>query len=75
VAALPPGFVHETLLVGGNGIGATADALGGALLARSGKPHVDAYGDFVLSHVGYWTVRFDANHPCAPKTPPRKNKP
>jgi hypothetical protein len=55
VAALPPGFVHETLLVGGAGIGAAADALGGALLARSGKPRVNAYTDFILSHVGYWS--------------------
>jgi hypothetical protein len=23
----------------------------------------------------WWQVRFDASHPCAPKTPPRKNKP
>jgi hypothetical protein len=24
---------------------------------------------------GKRVVRFDASHPCAPKTPPRKNKP
>ena len=55
VASLPPGFAHETVLVGGASPQAALDALGDALRALSGKPRTDAYADFVLSHVGYWT--------------------
>jgi hypothetical protein len=54
VATLPPGFVHETIVVGGAAPGAAMDNLGDALRARSGKPRTDAYGDFVLSHLGFW---------------------
>ena len=54
VATLPPGFVHETVIVGGEAPGAAMDNLGDALRALSGKPRTDAYGDFVLSHLGYW---------------------
>eukprot|EP00038_Savillea_parva_P003767 m.130016 g.130016 ORF g.130016 m.130016 type:complete len:666 (+) comp11274_c1_seq2:922-2919(+) len=55
VYALPPGFVHDTFLVGGTGINATVSAYGEALLTLSGKPRPDPNDDFVLSHLGYWT--------------------
>ena len=55
VRVLPAGFRHETMLVAGTGITAATQALGDALLARGGKQRADPYGDFVLSHLGYWT--------------------
>jgi len=55
VASLPPGFVHETVIVGGAAPGSAMDNLGDALRALSGKPRTDAYADFVLSHLGYWS--------------------
>jgi hypothetical protein len=54
VATLPPGFAHETIVVGGAAPGAAMDNLGDALRALSGKPRTDAYADFVLSHLGHW---------------------
>ena len=54
VATLPPGFAHETIIVGGAAPGAAMDSLGDALRALSGKPRTDAYTDFVLSHLGFW---------------------
>ena len=55
VKILPPGFTHETVLVGGPSINRTMYNLGDALLALSGKKRAAAYDDFVLSHLGYWT--------------------
>ena len=66
VRVLPPGFVHETLLVGGGGGGgggggtgitAAMRAYGDALLLKGGKRRVVAphARDFVLGHLGYWT--------------------
>lgn len=55
VGVIPPNFVHETILVGGQGFNDTLIAFGDALLAKSGKPRVDPYADTVLSNLGYWT--------------------
>ena len=67
VASLPPGFVHETVIVGGAAPGAAMDNLGDALRALSGKPRTDAYADFVLSHLGYWS-EFPPQEPLPPCT-------
>ena len=55
VRELPVGFVHETMLLAGPSVNATMRGLGDALLQKSRKPRPDPYGDFVLSHLGYWT--------------------
>jgi hypothetical protein len=55
VKHLPKGFKHETVLVGGKSINHTMYNLGDALLELSGKQRINAYDDFVLSHLGYWT--------------------
>ena len=55
VKHLPKGFTHETALVGGRTINHTMYNLGDVLLERGKKMRVNAYDDFVLSHLGYWT--------------------
>ncbi|HTX06426.1 MAG TPA: hypothetical protein VMD06_11420 [Steroidobacteraceae bacterium] len=55
IAALPAGFRHRTLLVLGNGIGATLDAWGRALQVLNGKKPVSNEADVMLRKFGYWT--------------------
>jgi hypothetical protein len=54
VLSIPKGFVHETVLVAGHGLNDTLISFGDLLLAKSKKPRVDPYKDFVLSHLGHW---------------------
>ena len=54
VESIPKGFGHTTLLFGGHGINDTLIGFGDVLLAKSGKPRVDPYSDFVLGHLGHW---------------------
>ena len=54
VLAIPKGFVHETVLVAGHGLNDTLISFGDLLLAKSKKPRVDPYKDFILSHLGHW---------------------
>jgi hypothetical protein len=55
VAMLPASFEHRTMLVLGNGIGATLDAWGHALQVLNGKKPVPNDADVLLSRFGYWT--------------------
>lgn len=55
IATLPTGFEHGTMLVLGDGIGATLDAWGHALQMLNGKQPVSADADVLLSKFGYWT--------------------
>lgn len=55
IATLPAGFEHGTMLVLGNGIGATLDAWGHALQVLNGKKPVPDDADVLLSSFGYWT--------------------
>ncbi|MHB8815831.1 MAG: hypothetical protein ACYDAE_21575 [Steroidobacteraceae bacterium] len=55
VATLPASFEHGTMLVLGNGIGATLDAWGRALQVLNGKRPVPNDADVLLSSFGYWT--------------------
>jgi hypothetical protein len=59
VRDLPAGFVHETLVVAGQGVRATLRKWGDLLLKVGGKPRPswDRKDDLVLSHIGYWTDR------------------
>jgi hypothetical protein len=54
VLSIPKGFVHETVLVAGDGLNNTLISFGDLLLAKSNKSRVDPYKDFVLSHLGHW---------------------
>jgi hypothetical protein len=51
------GFLHETVLYAGVGVSRTLRGWGDRLLLRGGKQRVEPYsqGDFVLSHLGFWT--------------------
>jgi hypothetical protein len=55
IATLPAGFEHGTMLVVGQGIGATLDAWGRALQVLNGKKPVSNDADVVLRKLGYWT--------------------
>jgi hypothetical protein len=55
VAMLPAAFEHGTMLVLGNGIGATLDAWGHALQVLNGKKPVPNDADVLLRRFGYWT--------------------
>ena len=55
IAVLPTGFEHGTMLVLGQGIGATLDAWGHALQVLNGKQPVPNDADVLLSKFGYWT--------------------
>lgn len=55
IATLPAGFEHGTMLVLGNGIGATLDTWGRALQTLNGKQPVPEDADVLLSKFGYWT--------------------
>jgi hypothetical protein len=54
VRSLPANFSHSTLIIAGHGITDTMIRYGDVLLAKSGKPRVDPYKDFILSHLGHW---------------------
>ena len=59
VWTLPPNFTHTTLLAAGRGMNATMGTLGAALLAETGKTPVNPLNEsFVLSHLGYWALRW-----------------
>jgi hypothetical protein len=55
VAMLPASFEHGTMLVLGDGIGATLGAWGHALQVLNGKKPVPNDADVLLSKFGYWT--------------------
>ena len=55
ITTLPAGFEHGTMLVLGNGIGATLNAWGRALQALNGKNPVPDDADVLLRKLGYWT--------------------
>ena len=55
VADVPAGFSRRTILVAGNGIGATYRTWGSALTALSGKTLPANDADTVLEKLGYWT--------------------
>eukprot|EP00659_Diplonema_papillatum_P008447 gene8447-13022_t len=55
VGVIPQGYIHETLLLAGQGINSTATKWGAALLEKNAKPRTPSDADFVVSHLGYWT--------------------
>ncbi len=55
VTSLPPGFVHQTLLVAGQGINNTFAAWGATLTSLLGKGTVANDADQSLRTLGYWT--------------------
>ena len=55
VTTLPRGFTHRTMLVLGNGINATFQRWGKAMMALAGKRPVPNDFDVTLDRLGYWT--------------------
>jgi hypothetical protein len=55
IPSLPQGFVHQTLLVAGQGIDATFAAWGQTLTSLQGKGTVPNDADASLRSLGYWT--------------------
>ena len=55
VTTLPRGFTHQTMLVLGNGINATFQRWGEAMVALAGKRPVPHDSDVTLNRLGYWT--------------------
>eukprot|EP01064_Diplonema_japonicum_P023541 TRINITY_DN33977_c0_g1_i1.p1 TRINITY_DN33977_c0_g1~~TRINITY_DN33977_c0_g1_i1.p1 ORF type:complete len:756 (+),score=94.55 TRINITY_DN33977_c0_g1_i1:52-2319(+) len=55
IRKIPQNFTHDTLLLIGNGVKESMALYGEALLKRTGKPRLNAYSDFILSHLGFWT--------------------
>jgi hypothetical protein len=55
ITMLPAAFEHGTMLVLGQGIGATLDAWGRALQVLNGKKPVPNDADVLLKKFGYWT--------------------
>lgn len=53
VQSYPRGFTHETVMVGGQGVGRTLNRWGSMLLARSGKKSYRE--DAITEHISYWT--------------------
>jgi hypothetical protein len=57
IAAVPPGFQHQTLLVIEKGINHAFDTWGTALTNLQGKTRPPNDADAILNQVGYWTDR------------------
>jgi hypothetical protein len=55
IPVLPAAFEHGTMLVVGNGIGATLAEWGHALQVLNGKKPVSSHADALLGKLGYWT--------------------
>jgi len=55
LAGVPAGWTHRSLLVEGQGIGATVHNWGADLCDLGGKPAPDDRGDPLLHYLGYWT--------------------
>ena len=55
LSQIPAGFSHRTVLVVGQGIGATTRAWGDALTDWSGKPRPSKASDPLTRYLGYWT--------------------
>ena len=55
IAAVPQGFTHQTLLVTGQGIGATFGVWGQTLTNLQGKTRPTNDADTSLAQLGYWT--------------------
>lgn len=58
VTELPAGFTRQTILVAGNGIGATYGTWGSALTTLGGKRRAASDTGVVLEKFGYWTDHF-----------------
>lgn len=58
VTDLPAGFSRQTILVAGDGVGATYQTWGNALTTLSGKRRAASDTGVVLEKFGYWTDHF-----------------